>query len=93
MALLDCCSMIGYVPPFLSELMRGDIDMPQSPDAASLAIVLIIVANSFSIFPNHPAVIGITCPRKKWPYAVSNGPMAPFSPLPTTSSANTMSSF
>ena len=38
-ARLNCCSMIGligYAPPFLSVLMRGEIFIPSSLDAASL---------------------------------------------------------
>jgi len=62
----DCLSelvgIMAYAPPFLSRLESGDIPRPSSPDAASLARILMIFLKSSFISPNHPVQRGVTWP-------------------------------
>ena len=54
-ARLNCCSMIGligYAPPFLSVLMRGEIFIPSSLDAASLQGALYDFLKVFALVPS-----------------------------------------
>ena len=88
---------MGYTPPFLSVLTSGDILIPSSLDAASSAASLakscIIFLNSLFISPHHPVQRGITRPFKNLFCTCWNGQTISAFPSPTTSAAQSVSSF
>ena len=91
---LNCCSMIGYAPPFLSSVvMSGESFIRSSPDAASRARCCMIFSKSYLFSPNHPAHTGITSPFQNIFYDCSNGPTIFPVLSPTMSAANRRSSF
>ena len=91
-AFINCWSIIENALLFHLAFTKGDTFMPSSPVAVSRSRILIMLSKFSLISPNHHAHIDIPCPQRNCCCGVSNGPLMPLFPSPTTSAANSPSS-